>query len=129
VSASASLNFHLASDHWLKGYFFGLYNLKSTEILSLFCRYAFQCPEAWNLEGKYRSLCYMRPLAIWAMQWALMQPKLPKQEPKPEMKEDSFLKEHAGFKRVARLLKLAEENQSRSLVQIIFDYTCKRMFN
>lgn len=83
------------------------------------------------MEGQYRSLGYMRPLAIWAIQWALThEPKIPKEEIiKPEMKEDTFLKEHAGFKRVARILKLAEEQDSRSLVQIIFDYTCKRMLN
>jgi len=33
--------------------------------------YWFQTPEAWNWKGDYRSLAYMRPLAIWAMQWAL----------------------------------------------------------
>ncbi|XP_078427836.1 beta-glucosidase, GBA2 type family protein isoform X2 [Wolffia australiana] len=33
--------------------------------------YWFQTPEAWTVDGHYRSLVYMRPLAIWAMQWAL----------------------------------------------------------
>ncbi|HEY43459.1 MAG TPA: hypothetical protein G4O11_05690 [Anaerolineae bacterium] len=33
--------------------------------------YWFQTPEAWDEEGNYRSLAYMRPLAVWAMQWAL----------------------------------------------------------
>ncbi|KAJ3682368.1 hypothetical protein LUZ60_014941 [Juncus effusus] len=33
--------------------------------------YWFQTPEAWTVDGHYRSLIYMRPLAIWAMQWAL----------------------------------------------------------
>ncbi|MBN1430198.1 MAG: hypothetical protein JXB07_17645 [Anaerolineae bacterium] len=32
--------------------------------------YWFCTPEAWNYMGDYRSLAYMRPLAIWAMQWA-----------------------------------------------------------
>jgi non-lysosomal glucosylceramidase len=32
--------------------------------------YWFQTPEAWNEDGNYRSLAYMRPLAIWAIQWA-----------------------------------------------------------
>lgn len=31
----------------------------------------FQTPEAWIANGNYRSIAYMRPLAIWAMQWAL----------------------------------------------------------
>jgi non-lysosomal glucosylceramidase len=32
--------------------------------------YWFQTPEAWDRKGNYRSIAYMRPLAIWAMQWA-----------------------------------------------------------
>ncbi|MEE8566999.1 MAG: glycoside hydrolase family 116 protein, partial [Anaerolineales bacterium] len=32
--------------------------------------YWFQTPEAWDKNGNYRSLAYMRPLAIWAIQWA-----------------------------------------------------------
>lgn len=32
--------------------------------------YWFQTPEAWDARGDYRALAYMRPLAIWAMQWA-----------------------------------------------------------
>ena len=30
--------------------------------------YAFQTPKAWTEDGGYRSLHYMRPLSIWAMQ-------------------------------------------------------------
>jgi non-lysosomal glucosylceramidase len=33
--------------------------------------YWFQTPEAWDSSGNYRAICYMRPLAIWAMFWAL----------------------------------------------------------
>lgn len=32
---------------------------------------AFQTPEAYMTDNIYRSLGYMRPLAIWSMQWAL----------------------------------------------------------
>jgi non-lysosomal glucosylceramidase len=32
--------------------------------------YWFQTPEAWKGDGSYRALAYMRPLAIWAMEWA-----------------------------------------------------------
>lgn len=32
--------------------------------------YWFNTPEAWDARGDHRSLGYMRPLAIWAMQWA-----------------------------------------------------------
>lgn len=33
--------------------------------------YWFQTPEAWDEQGRYRSYAYMRPLAIWSIQWAL----------------------------------------------------------
>ncbi|XP_031129454.1 non-lysosomal glucosylceramidase isoform X1 [Ipomoea triloba] len=89
--------------------------------------YAFQTPEGWTTEGRYRSLAYMRPLAIWAMQWALTQPKPSKQEVKPEIKEACVHKQHSGFLRVARLLKLPDERDTRSVFQVLFDYTCKRM--
>lgn len=91
--------------------------------------YAFQVPEGWNLNGHYRSICYMRPLGIWAMQWALTQPKLPEHEMKVEAGEASFLKEHVGYTRVSRLLKLPVEKDSRSLFQVVFDFTCKRMLS
>jgi len=32
--------------------------------------YMFQTPEAWDSEGHYRAIGYMRPLAIWGMQYA-----------------------------------------------------------
>lgn len=35
--------------------------------------YWFSTPEAWSANGNYRSLGYMRPLAIWAMQFAATQ--------------------------------------------------------
>ncbi len=37
--------------------------------------YWFQTPEAWNEKGEYRSIAYMRPLAIWGMLHALKQQK------------------------------------------------------
>ncbi|KAK1402426.1 Non-lysosomal glucosylceramidase [Heracleum sosnowskyi] len=91
--------------------------------------YAFQVPEGWNLNGHYRSICYMRPLGIWAMQWALTQPKLPEHEMKVEVGEASLLKEHVGYTRVSRLLKLPVEKDSRSLLQVVFDFTCKRVLS
>ncbi len=33
--------------------------------------YWFQTPEAWDKNGDFRSLAYMRPLSIWAIQWAV----------------------------------------------------------
>ncbi|KAE8781203.1 Non-lysosomal glucosylceramidase [Hordeum vulgare] len=44
--------------------------------------YWFQTPEGWTTDGHYRSLVYMRPLAIWAMQWALSPPKAILEAPK-----------------------------------------------
>ncbi len=32
--------------------------------------YWFATPEAWDERGDYRALAYMRPLCIWAIQWA-----------------------------------------------------------
>ncbi|KAF2293940.1 hypothetical protein GH714_005861 [Hevea brasiliensis] len=89
--------------------------------------YAFQTPEGWNTDGQYRSLCYMRPLAIWAMQWALSRPKPGKEEMKLEVKEDYQRPHHAGFIKVARYLRLPEEESSVSLIQSLFDYTCKKL--
>ncbi|KAJ4805671.1 Non-lysosomal glucosylceramidase [Rhynchospora pubera] len=44
--------------------------------------YWFQTPEGWTIDGHYRSLVYMRPLAIWAMQWAITPPKAILEAPK-----------------------------------------------
>ncbi|XP_010030209.2 non-lysosomal glucosylceramidase [Eucalyptus grandis] len=90
--------------------------------------YSFQTPEGWNDNDEYRSLGYMRPLAIWAMQWALSRKNSSRQEMKPEASEEDLLRQHAGFTRVARLLKLPEEGTARSLFQVVLDYTCKRMW-
>ena len=39
--------------------------------------YWFQTPEAWDENGGYRAISYMRPLAVWAIEWArLVVPKL-----------------------------------------------------
>lgn len=89
--------------------------------------YSFQTPEGWNTSDEYRSIAYMRPLAIWAMQWALTRPKVPNQEPRLEPSAESILVAHAGFSKVARLLKLPAEQKSRGLLQAVFDYTCRRM--
>lgn len=90
--------------------------------------YSFQTPEAWNTDDEYRSLGYMRPLAIWAMQWALSQQNVSKPEKKLEEKEESMFRQHAGFSKVAHLLKLPDEKASRSLLQVVYDYTCKRIW-
>jgi len=33
--------------------------------------YWFQTPEAWDTRGRFRALAYMRPLAVWSLQWAI----------------------------------------------------------
>eukprot|EP00262_Sarcandra_glabra_P004792 TRINITY_DN16038_c0_g2_i2.p1 TRINITY_DN16038_c0_g2~~TRINITY_DN16038_c0_g2_i2.p1 ORF type:complete len:855 (-),score=154.47 TRINITY_DN16038_c0_g2_i2:324-2852(-) len=52
--------------------------------------YWFQTPEGWTTDGHYRSLIYMRPLAIWAMQWALSPPKAILEAPKPNMMDRMY---------------------------------------
>ncbi|KAL5845782.1 hypothetical protein ACOSQ3_009306 [Xanthoceras sorbifolium] len=90
--------------------------------------YSFQIPEGWNTDDQYRSICYMRPLAIWGMQWALTKPKLFAEEMKHEaVDEDSlYLKQHAAFCKVAQVLKLPEEEAPKSFLQHAYDYTCRR---
>ncbi|MCD9561342.1 hypothetical protein HAX54_020403 [Datura stramonium] len=82
----------------------------------------FQTPEGWNTEGQYRALGYMRPLAIWAMQWALNPPKIPKQEMKPTLEADNGPGKYACFQTVARLLKLPKEKDARSVFQVTGDF-------
>lgn len=90
--------------------------------------YSFQTPEAWDTNDQYRSLGYMRPLAIWAMQWALSTPKLCKTELRHEATEDQvYSSHHAGFAQVACFLKLPKEEAAESLLQVVYDLTCKRL--
>ncbi|XP_059449873.1 uncharacterized protein LOC132180902 [Corylus avellana] len=91
--------------------------------------FSFQTPEAWTTTDEYRSLGYMRPLAIWAMQWALTKPKLFKPELIHEEVSEhghAYSGHHAGFAQVARLLKLPKEEDAKSLLQVIYDFTCRR---
>lgn len=88
--------------------------------------YSFQTPEAWNTDDEYRSLCYMRPLAIWAMQWALSPPKLTSIESDLEaVSDDDLIMQHAGYMRVASLLRLPED-RSRNVFGVIYDIICRR---
>ena len=89
--------------------------------------YSFQTPEAWNNKDQYRSICYMRPLAIWAMQWALTRPNLLDAEERQEVKEDSMFVHRCGFSKVACLLKLPEEGKSRSLLQALCEFALTRV--
>ncbi|XP_023530160.1 non-lysosomal glucosylceramidase isoform X1 [Cucurbita pepo subsp. pepo] len=89
--------------------------------------YNFQTPEAWTTTDRYRALCYMRPLAIWAMQWALSE-KISIIEELKELDNEAILRHHAKFSKVARLLKLPEDGTSASVIQTVYDYTLKRFF-
>ncbi|MBA0783351.1 hypothetical protein Gotri_001079 [Gossypium trilobum] len=93
--------------------------------------YSFQTPEAWNTDEEYRSLCYMRPLAIWAMQWALTNPKLSTEETKHsygEIDECLYQKQHLAFSKVAHLLKLPnKEETSKTFLQSLVQFICRRL--
>ncbi|KAL5993276.1 hypothetical protein ACLOJK_014200 [Asimina triloba] len=91
------------------------------------CRYSFQTPEGWNTDGQYRSICYMRPLAIWAMQWALSPQKLFKGEPRADTEKNLASASHVGFSRVARVLRLPEEEPYKSFLLSLYDCTCRRL--
>lgn len=93
------------------------------------CRFGFQTPEGWNTYDHYRSLCYMRPLAIWAMQWALSKPKLHNKEMKQMSsslsENSSYVKQDAGFQEVACLLKLPKQ-PSTSYIQSLHQFLCNK---
>eukprot|EP00246_Nothoceros_aenigmaticus_P007625 TRINITY_DN2156_c0_g1_i1.p1 TRINITY_DN2156_c0_g1~~TRINITY_DN2156_c0_g1_i1.p1 ORF type:complete len:296 (+),score=57.79 TRINITY_DN2156_c0_g1_i1:57-890(+) len=67
--------------------------------------YWFQTPEAWTMDGHYRSLTYMRPLAIWAMQWALYPPKNIAEAPRIPSMDRVGSYPHDGFSAVADALR------------------------
>lgn len=90
-------------------------------------RCSFQTPESWNTEDQFRSLCYMRPLAIWAIQWALSPPKLYKEQGRQNKEQNPCFNHNTGFSEVARLLKLPKEEPSRSFFEILYDCTCRRL--
>ncbi|KAG0465910.1 hypothetical protein HPP92_020074 [Vanilla planifolia] len=83
--------------------------------------YAFRIPEAWNTDGQYRSLNYMRPLAIWAMQWALSKPKLLQVEHKRDNNQINASMDHKEFSKVAELLRLPTEKPTPSFLSVVFD--------
>lgn len=69
----------------------------------------------------------MRPLAIWAMQWALSSPKLIKTQTKLEpIDAHLYTAQHARFLKVASILKLPKEEDAKSFLQIVYDFTCRR---
>ncbi|XP_023637502.1 non-lysosomal glucosylceramidase isoform X2 [Capsella rubella] len=94
---------------------------------------SFQTPEAWNMNDEYRSLCYMRPLAIWAIQWGLTRTgsveadKLKLVEGKEE-ESDTLSRQHKGFKDVAHFVKiLPTSNEHRSRLQDMYEAVLKTL--
>ncbi|KAJ8755469.1 hypothetical protein K2173_019267 [Erythroxylum novogranatense] len=59
--------------------------------------YWFQTPEAWTIDGHFRSLIYMRPLSIWGMQWALSLPKAILEAPKINVMDRILLSPSTRF--------------------------------
>ncbi|KDP39388.1 hypothetical protein JCGZ_01145 [Jatropha curcas] len=59
--------------------------------------YWFQTPEGWTIDGHFRSLIYMRPLAIWSMQWALSLPKAILEAPKINIMDRLLLSPSTRF--------------------------------
>lgn len=59
--------------------------------------YWFQTPEGWTIDGHFRSLIYMRPLAIWGMQWALSLPKTILDAPKISIMDRIHLSNSHSF--------------------------------
>ncbi|PWZ56622.1 hypothetical protein Zm00014a_001397 [Zea mays] len=56
--------------------------------------YWFQTPEGWTTDGHYRSLVYMRPLAIWAIQYAVSPPKAILEAPKVNLMDRIHISPH-----------------------------------
>lgn len=92
--------------------------------------YWFQTPEAWTTSGQFRSLAYMRPLAIWAMHWALYPPKRVLEAPRvASMDRDIEIHHHTGFARVAEALKIVPAAQAENVsafLQYLYECVCRR---
>lgn len=74
----------------------------------------------------------MRPLAIWAMQWALEPPKLltviKSDVDTNESDDHEFDEDDGGFMKVANLLKIPEDT-SRSVISVLYDIICNKFRN
>ena len=67
----------------------------------------------------------MRPLAIWAMQWALSDPKL-HNTPQTDIPQDSSPKTQISYARIAKLLQLPEDDSSKSFVRVVYEIIWNR---
>ncbi|XP_024524629.1 non-lysosomal glucosylceramidase isoform X2 [Selaginella moellendorffii] len=97
--------------------------------------YAFQTPEAWDNDGKYRSLAYMRPLSIWAMQWALDPPEQLKQRSCSVEVGDITAQEveacNKSFAKLASQLKELSPPEAKAYSSVwiwMFDYIRSRVY-
>ncbi|KAL1209583.1 hypothetical protein V5N11_035862 [Cardamine amara subsp. amara] len=93
---------------------------------------SFQTPEAWNMNDEYRSLCYMRPLAIWAIQWALTQTQSFGEEKqkfiaRDEEESDLLVRQDKGFKDMARYVKMVKSNEYKSRLQDTYEAVLKTL--
>ncbi|KAG5531278.1 hypothetical protein RHGRI_026032 [Rhododendron griersonianum] len=85
--------------------------------------YSFQTPEAWTMDGHFRSLIYMRPLSIWGMQWALSLPKAILEAPKINIMDRIHLSHSAKyFHNETSVKKIAEK--VKCLGDSVFHCTC-----
>ncbi|KAF0900799.1 hypothetical protein E2562_035296 [Oryza meyeriana var. granulata] len=86
--------------------------------------YAFQTPESWTADGGYRALHYMRPLGVWAMQWALSPPELHKElrlaAAAAASPEDAALGQEK-FDKVASMLRLPEHQQHKGILRALYE--------
>jgi len=64
--------------------------------------YIYDTPEAWTVDGKYRSKGYMRPLSVWAIQWVL--------ENKEFLAEDEF--DEQLEKEINRKMKITSDEEN-----------------
>lgn len=67
----------------------------------------------------------MRPLAIWAMQWALSPPKLHKEQETDITENDAASQQNSSFSKVANFLQLPEDT-SKSFIHVVYEITCNR---
>ncbi|MCO5586103.1 hypothetical protein L7F22_040042 [Adiantum nelumboides] len=92
--------------------------------------YWFQTPEGWTVNGHYRSLAYMRPLSIWAMQSALDLCKSSNNAPKePAMDKGCSFSSHVGLSALTGALGKVQKPQLenfRTCLRCLQDCVCKK---
>lgn len=99
------------SHHNIISFHYSFIKFHSFDLISFSAahRYWFQTPEAWTTDGHFRSLIYMRPLAIWSMQWALSLPKAILEAPEVNIMDriqvspanTRFFRHETGVRRIA----------------------------